>query len=182
MSAIIYWQNPCELPMSFRCVKAFMHAFSGRFSGASLEGISFNFFVCFILNVSMGSAPKRKNIDIQRNTRVGLGCQFTSNLLSCHHIDSNIQLMCISLISLLGGMFTIHIQINSNWITKWNQDGYHRQVTSQHYTGVKNIFSFTSATCKCGRDENRRRENVRILLIEKRKKEKSCQGNVQIVD
>merc|ERR1711963_1257182 len=88
--------------------------------------------------------------------------------------------MCISLISLLGGMFTIHIQINSNWITKWNQDGYHRQVTSQHNTGVKNIFSFTNATCKCGRDENRRRENVRILLIEKRKKEKSCQGNVQM--
>ena len=84
MSAIIYWQNPCKLPMSFRCVKAFMHAFSGRFSRASLEGISFNFFVCFILNVSIGSAPKRKNIDIQRNTRVGLGCQFTSNLLSCH--------------------------------------------------------------------------------------------------
>ena len=85
MSAIIYWQNPCKLPMSFRCVKAFMHAFSGRFSRASLEGISFNFFVCFILNVSIGSAPKRKNIDIQRNTRVGLGCHFTSNLLSCDH-------------------------------------------------------------------------------------------------
>ena len=82
---IIYWQNPCKLPMSFRCIKAFMHAFSGRFSRASLEGISFNFFVCFIFNVSIGSAPKRKNIDIQRNTRVGLGCQFTSNLLSCHH-------------------------------------------------------------------------------------------------
>ena len=43
------------------------------------------FFVCFILNVSIGSVPKRKNIVIQRNTRVGLGCQFTSNLLSCHH-------------------------------------------------------------------------------------------------
>ena len=83
MSAIIYWQNHCD----FRCVKAFMHAFSGRFSRASLEGISFNFFVCFILNVSIGSAPKRKNFDIQRNTRVGSGCQFTSNLLSCHHIN-----------------------------------------------------------------------------------------------
>ena len=56
--------------------------FSSRFSRASLEGISFNFFVCFIFNVS----PKRKNIDIQRNTRVGLGCKFTSNLLSCHHM------------------------------------------------------------------------------------------------
>ena len=53
--------------------------------------------------------------------------------------------MCISLISLLGGMFTIHIQINNSWITKWNQDGYHRQVTNQHYTGVKYIFSFTNA-------------------------------------
>ena len=29
---------------------------------------------------------KEKNIDIQRNTRVGLGYQFTSNLLSCHHM------------------------------------------------------------------------------------------------
>ena len=64
-----------------------MHAFSGRFSRASLEGISFNFFVCFIFNVSLGSAPKRKNFDIQRNTRVGSGGQFTSNRLSCHHID-----------------------------------------------------------------------------------------------
>ena len=88
MSAIIYYQNPCKLLISFRCIKAFMHAFSGRFSRASLEGISFNFFVCFILNVSIGSAPKRKNIDIQRNTRVGLGCQFTSNLLSCHLMKS----------------------------------------------------------------------------------------------
>ena len=95
---------------------------------------------------------------------------------------SNIQLMSISFISLFGGMFTIHIQINNSWITKWNQDGYHRQVTSQHYTGVKYIFSFTNAICNCGRDENRRRENVRILLIEKRKREKSCQGDVQIVD
>ena len=86
MSAIIYWQNPCKLPMSFRCIKAFMHAFSGRFSRASLEGISFKFFVCFIFNVSIGSAPKRKNFDIQSNNRVGLGCQFTSNRLSCHHI------------------------------------------------------------------------------------------------
>ena len=73
----------------FRCIKAFIHAFSGRFSRTCLEGISFNFFVCFIFNVSIGSAPKRKNIDIQRNTRVGLGCQFTSNLLSCHHIFSS---------------------------------------------------------------------------------------------
>ena len=63
-----------------------IHAcFSGRFSRASLEWISFNFFVCFIFNVSLGSASKRKNFDIQHNTRVGLGCQFTSNRLSCHH-------------------------------------------------------------------------------------------------
>ena len=65
-----------------------MHAFSGRFSRASLEGISFNFFVCFIFNVSIGSAPKRKNFDIQHNTREGLGRQFTSNRLSCHRICS----------------------------------------------------------------------------------------------
>ena len=59
-----------------------MLAFSGRFSKASLEGISFKFFVCFIFNVSPGSAPKKKNFDIQRNTRVGSGGQFTSNQLS----------------------------------------------------------------------------------------------------
>ena len=59
-----------------------MLAFSGRFSRASLEGISFKFFVCFIFNVSLGSAPKRKNFDIQRNTRVCSGGQFTSNRLS----------------------------------------------------------------------------------------------------
>ena len=63
--------------------------FSRRFSRTCLEGISFNFFVCFIFNVSIGSAPKRKNIDIQRNTRLGSGGQFTSNLLSCHHIRLN---------------------------------------------------------------------------------------------
>ena len=40
----------------------------------------------FIFNVSLGSAPKRKKFDIQRNTRVGLGCQFTSNRLSCHRM------------------------------------------------------------------------------------------------
>ena len=62
-----------------------MHAFSGRFSRTCLEGISFKFFVCFIFNVSLGSAPKRKNFDIQRNTRVGSGGQFTSNRLSNDH-------------------------------------------------------------------------------------------------
>ena len=61
-----------------------MHAFSGRFSRTCLEGISFNFFVCFIFNVSLGSAPKRKNFDIQRNTRVGSGGQFTSNRSNDH--------------------------------------------------------------------------------------------------
>ena len=60
--------------------------FSRRFSRTCLEGISFNFFVCFIFNVSLGSAPKRKNFDIQRNTRVGSGGQFTSNRLSNDHI------------------------------------------------------------------------------------------------
>ena len=65
-----------------------MHAFSGRFSRTCLEGISFNFFVCFIFNVSLGSAPKRKNFDIQRNTRVASGGQFTSNRLSNDHIKN----------------------------------------------------------------------------------------------
>ena len=64
-----------------------MHAFSGRFSRTCLEGISFNFFVCFIFNVSLGSAPKRKNFDIQRNTRVASGGQFTLN----YHTPSHIQ-------------------------------------------------------------------------------------------
>ena len=63
-----------------------MLAFSGRFSRTCLEGISFKFFVCFILNVSIGSAPKRKNFDIQRNTRVGSGGKFTSDQLSNDHI------------------------------------------------------------------------------------------------
>ena len=144
MSAIIYWQNPCKLPMSFRCVKAFMHAFSGRFSRASLEGISFNFFVCFILNVSIGSAPKRKNIDIQRNTRVGLGCQFTSKLLSCHHIwwifmtvkqmwwtsivhiwlESRIQYVCTS--------YMVDIHLIHKWWTSiiFINDGHPQHMTS----------------------------------------------------
>ena len=78
--------NPCKLQMSFKCIKAYMLAFSGRFSRASLEGISFKFFVCFIFNVSLGSAPKRKNFDMQCITRVGSGGQFTSNRLSCHLI------------------------------------------------------------------------------------------------
>ena len=64
-----------------------MHAFSGRFSRTCLEGISFKFFVCFIFNVSLGSAPKRKNFDIQRNTRVASGGQFTSNRLSNDHTN-----------------------------------------------------------------------------------------------
>ena len=63
-----------------------MHAFSGRFSRTCLEGISFNFFVCFIFNVSLGSAPKRKNFDIQRNTRVASGGQFTLNYHTPSHL------------------------------------------------------------------------------------------------
>ena len=62
-----------------------MLAFSRRFSRTCLEGISFNFFVCFIFNVSLGSAPKRKNFDIQRNTRVGSGGQFTLNYHTPSH-------------------------------------------------------------------------------------------------
>ena len=42
----------------------------------------FQIFVCFIFNVSLGSAPKRKNFDIQRNTGVDSGGRFTSNRLS----------------------------------------------------------------------------------------------------
>ena len=60
MSAIIYWQNPCKLPTSFRCIKAYMLAFSRK----CLEGISFNVFVFFIFNWSIGSAPKKININI----------------------------------------------------------------------------------------------------------------------
>ena len=82
--------------MSFRCIKAFMHAFSGRFSRTCLEGISFKFFVCFIFNVSLGSAPKRKNFDIQRNTRVASGGQFTSNRLSNDHKELLFQNFLIS--------------------------------------------------------------------------------------
>ena len=67
-----------------------MHAFSGRFSRTCLEGISFKFFVCFIFNVSLGSAPKRKNFDIQRNTRVASGGQFTLN----YHTPSRMHVKC----------------------------------------------------------------------------------------
>ena len=83
--------NPCTLLMSFRCIKAFMHAFSGRFSRTCLEGISFKFFVCFIFNVSLGSAPKRKNFDIQRNTRVASGGQFTLNYHTPSHMLQRIK-------------------------------------------------------------------------------------------
>ena len=79
--------------MSFRCIKAFMHAFSGRFSRTCLEGISFRFFVCFIFNVSLGSAPKRKNFDIQRNTRVGSGGQFTLNYHTPSHTHIKIWII-----------------------------------------------------------------------------------------
>ena len=93
-----------------------MHAFSGRFSRASLEGISFNFFVCFILNVSIGSAPKRKNIDIQRYTRVGLGCQFTSNLLSCHLIQNGngVFIKLLSDLTCMGSHIGFELTPNSN--------------------------------------------------------------------
>ena len=69
------------------------------FSRTCLEGISFKFFVCFIFNVSLGSAPKRKNFDIQRNTRVGSGGQFTSNRLSCHLIEEGSAHDCEAKIS-----------------------------------------------------------------------------------
>ena len=48
--------------------------------------ISFKFFVCFIFNVSLGSAPKRKNFDIQCNTRVASGGQFTLNYHTPSHM------------------------------------------------------------------------------------------------
>ena len=70
-----------------------MHAFSGRFSRTCLEGISFNLFVCFIFNVSLGSAPKRKNFDIKCNTRVASGGQFTLNYHTpSHNVQSVLQL------------------------------------------------------------------------------------------
>jgi len=77
-----------------------MHAFSGRFSRTCLEGISFNFFVCFIFNVSLGSAPKRKNFDIQRNTRVASGGQFTLNYHTPSHIRKTFSDLILS--SVLG--------------------------------------------------------------------------------
>ena len=83
--------------MSFRCIKAFMHAFSGRFSRTCLEGISFNFFVCFIFNVSLGSAPKRKNFDIQCNTRVASGGQFTLNYHTPSHNETRPRDYCLCL-------------------------------------------------------------------------------------
>ena len=85
-----------------------MHAFSGRFSRTCLEGISFNFFVCFIFNVSLGSAPKRKNFDIQRNTRVASGGQFTLNYHTPSLMKKKICLMsacCYIHLILLGFVF-----------------------------------------------------------------------------
>ena len=46
----------------------------------------FQIFCMFYLQCINRKCAKEKNIDIQRNTRVGLGCQFTSNRLSCHHM------------------------------------------------------------------------------------------------
>ena len=93
---LLLWDLAClplyigRIPVNCQCVSDVLWheclLFSRRFSRTCLEGISFKFFVCFIFNVSLESAPKRKNFDIQRNTRVGLGRQFTSNRLSCHHI------------------------------------------------------------------------------------------------
>ena len=120
MSAILYLQNPCKLPMSFRCIKAFMHAFSGWFYRTCLEGISFKFFVCFILNVSIGNAPKRKNFDIHRNTRVGSGCQFTSNLLSCR-LTLIRELICLKALNTL--------------ITPWGRFGILKENNSKHPKG-----------------------------------------------
>ena len=84
-----------------------MHAFSGRFSRTCLEGISFNFFVCFIFNVSLGSAPKRKNFDIQRNTRVASGGQFTLN----YHTPSLIHPNNVS--DLLGLLLLVVLAVHS---------------------------------------------------------------------
>ena len=94
---LLLWDLAClplyigRIPVNCQCVSdVYRHEcllFSRRFSRKCLEVISFKFFVCFIFNVSLGSAPKRKNFDIQRNTRVGSGGQFTSNRLSCHPID-----------------------------------------------------------------------------------------------
>ena len=71
--------------------------FSRGFSRTCLEGISFKLFVCFIFNVSLGSAPKRKNFDIQRNTRVGPGGQFTSNGLSNDHNLGNVKVVAVTI-------------------------------------------------------------------------------------
>ena len=50
MAAIIYYQNPCKLLISFRCIKAYMPAFSGRFSRESLQkGFLSNFMLVFLV-------------------------------------------------------------------------------------------------------------------------------------
>ena len=110
--------------MSFRCIKAFMHAFSGRFSRTCLEGISFNFFVCFIFNVSLGSAPKRKNFDIQRNTRVASGGQFTLN----YHTPSH--------------------NLLSTKVEEWTSNRKWYFITSGNF-GSSNCFPFFSKVINC---------------------------------
>ena len=70
--------------------------------------ISFKFFVCFIFNVSLGSAPKRKNFDIQCNTRVASGGQFTLN----YHTPSHNFLLRSS-------WFWTLLVMNWFWIQKW---------------------------------------------------------------
>ena len=69
--------------MIFSRIKAYMLAFSGSFSRKCLEGISFNFFVCFIFNVSIGSAPKKKTSTFnvipklkQSPSLLQISCQF----------------------------------------------------------------------------------------------------------
>ena len=86
---------------SFICIKAYMLAFSGRFSRKYLEGISFNFFVCFIFKWSIGSAPKQNDINILRYTRTEIEPQFTSNWLSVPPIYYQSHLCLISINNLI---------------------------------------------------------------------------------
>ena len=73
--------------MSFRCIKAYMLAFSSRFSRKCIEGISFIFFVCFIFNWS--TEVRQREITSISNvirTRTVIEPQFTSNYLSVPHM------------------------------------------------------------------------------------------------
>ena len=69
-----------------------MLAFSGRFSIKCLEGISFNFFVCFILNVSIG------RIKVQQRY-----LSYYSAILLLLHILQNFPTIIVGLSTIIVG-------------------------------------------------------------------------------